>query len=182
MYGIGRTLIEKSLVFYYCLKDPETPVWLRVLFFGTLGYLILPIDVIPDLFLGVGFLDDLVILIATCRVILGHVKPKHREQARLRMEQKGGRIREDEFRETKNNQRDSCRRNHPRTQDYYAQILGLNGDINLESVKSRYSDLAMKYHPDRVQHLGDEFREMAEQKMKEINEAYQYFKKKYHRL
>jgi DnaJ like chaperone protein len=35
----------------------------------------------------------------------------------------------------------------------------------------------MQYHPDKVSHLGDEFRTGAEEKMKEINQAYDYFKK-----
>ena len=37
--------------------------------------------------------------------------------------------------------------------------------------------MSMKYHPDKVRHLGEEFRSVAEQKMKEINAAYDYFKK-----
>jgi DnaJ like chaperone protein len=35
----------------------------------------------------------------------------------------------------------------------------------------------MQYHPDKVAHLGDEFRGIAEEKMKEINAAYDFFKK-----
>jgi DnaJ like chaperone protein len=37
----------------------------------------------------------------------------------------------------------------------------------------------MEYHPDRVGHLGEEFRQVAEEKMKEINVAYNYLKKKF---
>ncbi|MGB3225952.1 MAG: DnaJ domain-containing protein, partial [Desulforhopalus sp.] len=40
-----------------------------------------------------------------------------------------------------------------------------------------YRTLSMQYHPDKVRHLGDEFRAVAENKMKEINAAYDYFKK-----
>jgi len=35
----------------------------------------------------------------------------------------------------------------------------------------------MKYHPDKVTHLGQEFRSVAEEKMKEINAAYDFLKK-----
>ena len=35
----------------------------------------------------------------------------------------------------------------------------------------------MQYHPDKVAHLGEEFRRVAEEKMKELNEAYQHLKK-----
>jgi DnaJ like chaperone protein len=37
----------------------------------------------------------------------------------------------------------------------------------------------MKYHPDKVSHLGDEFKQVAEEKMKEINSAYDFFKRKF---
>jgi len=41
--------------------------------------------------------------------------------------------------------------------------------------------LSMQYHPDKVGHLGDEFKKVAEEKMKEINRAYEFLKKKYGR-
>jgi DnaJ like chaperone protein len=37
----------------------------------------------------------------------------------------------------------------------------------------------MQYHPDRVAHLGPKLREVAEHEMKEINEAYDFFRRKY---
>jgi DnaJ like chaperone protein len=43
-------------------------------------------------------------------------------------------------------------------------------------IKKAYRRLAMKFHPDRVGHLGEEFLQEAEIKMKEINEAYEYLK------
>jgi len=39
--------------------------------------------------------------------------------------------------------------------------------------------MAKKYHPDKVASLGDEFKELAERKFKDINEAYEFFKEKY---
>jgi len=39
--------------------------------------------------------------------------------------------------------------------------------------------LVAKYHPDKVNHLAREFQDLAENKTKEINEAYQYFRNKY---
>ena len=49
----------------------------------------------------------------------------------------------------------------------------------MEAIKRSYRQLSMKYHPDKVAHLGDEFKSVAEDKMKEINSAYDYFKRKY---
>lgn len=65
-----------------------------------------------------------------------------------------------------------------RTQEatYYA-VLGLQSGADFDTIKKAYRKLSMKYHPDKVRHLGDEFRGVAEEKMKEINAAYDYFKK-----
>ncbi len=61
---------------------------------------------------------------------------------------------------------------------FYA-VLGLENGENFEAIKKAYRKLSMQYHPDKVAHLGEEFKGVAEEKMKEINAAYEYFKKKY---
>lgn len=61
---------------------------------------------------------------------------------------------------------------------YYA-TLGLDPGTDMETIRRAYRQLSMKYHPDKVAHLGVEFKGIAEEKMKEINAAYDYFKKKY---
>ena len=53
------------------------------------------------------------------------------------------------------------------TKNYY-EILGVEKNASPEDIKSSYKDLAFKYHPDR--NPGDKG---AEEKFKEINEAYQ---------
>jgi len=60
---------------------------------------------------------------------------------------------------------------------YYA-VLGLSKGATLQEVKSSYKELCKKYHPDRLQHLGEEFKSVSEDKIKEINEAYGILKKK----
>jgi hypothetical protein len=67
----------------------------------------------------------------------------------------------------------------PKNEQYYARVLGLSGKITRNDVREKYRDLAAKYHPDRVNHLGDRLKETAEREMKEINEAFDYFKEKY---
>lgn len=37
--------------------------------------------------------------------------------------------------------------------------------------------MAMKYHPDKVSHFGDDFRKKADEKFKKVNEAYKKIKK-----
>lgn len=60
-------------------------------------------------------------------------------------------------------------------QDYY-EILGVEAGADFEQIKKAYRKLSMQYHPDKVGHLGEEFRNVAEEKMKEINSAYHHFK------
>ena len=63
------------------------------------------------------------------------------------------------------------------TADRYYAVLGLKPGADAASIKKAHRKLSMKYHPDKVQHLGEEFRLVAEEKMKEINAAYDFFKK-----
>ncbi|RUM41133.1 MAG: J domain-containing protein, partial [Desulfocapsa sp.] len=62
--------------------------------------------------------------------------------------------------------------------DRYYAVLGLKPGADKDAIKKAYRKLSMKYHPDKVRHLGEEFRAVAEEKMKEINAAYDFFKKK----
>ncbi|NQS72596.1 MAG: DnaJ domain-containing protein [Desulfobulbaceae bacterium] len=63
-------------------------------------------------------------------------------------------------------------------EQYYA-VLGLEKGASFDEIKKAYRKLSMQYHPDKVSHLGEEFKGVAEEKMKEINVAYGYFEKKF---
>jgi DnaJ like chaperone protein len=63
-------------------------------------------------------------------------------------------------------------------EQYYA-VLGLEPGADFVEIKKAYRKLSMQYHPDKVGHLGEEFKKIAEEKMKEINVAYGYFEKKF---
>ena len=41
------------------LENPSTPAHMKALIIGTIGYIILPIDLIPDIMPGIGYADDL---------------------------------------------------------------------------------------------------------------------------
>ncbi|MGH4037260.1 MAG: YkvA family protein [Sphaerochaeta sp.] len=53
---------DKVIDIYNAFKSDETPNYMKVLLIGSLVYLVLPSDVIPDLLPGVGFLDDVGVL------------------------------------------------------------------------------------------------------------------------
>lgn len=57
------------------------------------------------------------------------------------------------------------------------KILEVNVTATNDEVKKAYRKMAVKYHPDKVQHLGNDFQKMAEEKFKTLNEAYQQIKK-----
>lgn len=64
----------------------------------------------------------------------------------------------------------------PETDSSY-KILEIDPASANEEVKKAYRRMAMKYHPDKVSHLGDEFRKTADEKFKKVNEAYEKIKK-----
>ena len=53
-------------------------------------------------------------------------------------------------------------------------VLGLNQTATREEVKRAYRRLALKYHPDKASKYGDEYKKVAEEKFKEISNAYDY--------
>ncbi|WP_417914612.1 DnaJ domain-containing protein [Candidatus Electronema sp. JM] len=62
---------------------------------------------------------------------------------------------------------------------HYYTVLGVDEAADFAAIKKAYRTLSMQYHPDKVAHLGAEFKRAAEEKMKEINAAYDYFRKKF---
>ena len=57
------------------------------------------------------------------------------------------------------------------------KILEISPESTDEDVKKAFRKMAVKYHPDKVGHLGSEVKSMAEEKFKMVNEAYNNIKK-----
>ncbi|WP_133665904.1 DnaJ domain-containing protein [Paraburkholderia sp. BL10I2N1] len=51
-------------------------------------------------------------------------------------------------------------------------VLQLNRPFTTEQLRAAYRQRMSQYHPDKVNSLGPEFRELAESKSKEINRAF----------
>lgn len=56
------------------------------------------------------------------------------------------------------------------------KVLGIDSTATDEEVKKAYRRLAMKYHPDKVEGMGEEVKKNAEAQFREINEAYEQIK------
>ena len=65
---------------------------------------------------------------------------------------------------------------------HFAKILEIKDISDMANIKSSYRQKIAQYHPDRVRAMGPEIREIAESKAKEINEAHEYFRKKFKTL
>lgn len=62
---------------------------------------------------------------------------------------------------------------------FFGDLFGLQGQVTKGEIRKKYFELIAKYHPDKVAGLGPELVQVAESKSKQINQAYEWFKKKY---
>lgn len=80
----GREVVEKALILYYAMHDPEVPEWAKAVIAGALGYLVVPCDLLPDPTPGVGYADDLAVLTAAIALVAIHVTAETKEKARAK--------------------------------------------------------------------------------------------------
>lgn len=78
---MGRNVIyiRKAVTLFYCFRDPETPKFVKAVIAGALGYLILPIDLLPDVVPALGWIDDAAVMALAMKVASRYIKPVHRE-------------------------------------------------------------------------------------------------------
>ncbi|MCK5137666.1 MAG: molecular chaperone DjiA [Bacteroidales bacterium] len=58
------------------------------------------------------------------------------------------------------------------------KILEIEPTASDDEVKKAYRRMAMKYHPDKVSHLGEDFKKVAHEKFRKVQNAYDQIKKK----
>ena len=78
----GRVpFVEDLVAAYFCALDPATPTRVRGMLLAALAYFILPLDIVPDLIVGLGFADDAALLTAVVGLVSAHITPIHRAAA-----------------------------------------------------------------------------------------------------
>ena len=77
---------EDVLAAFYCAFDPATPLKVKGILLAALAYFIMPIDVIPDVLLGLGFTDDMAVLYTAISMIRSHMTQAHRDRAKDTLE------------------------------------------------------------------------------------------------
>jgi len=72
---------------------------------------------------------------------------------------------------------DSIKNMFVKDTDSAYKILEITPEASDDEVKTAYRRMAMKYHPDKVSYLGDDFQNAAKEKFQKVNEAYDTIKK-----
>ena len=127
---------------------------------GALLYVVFPRDMIPDFLVGWGWIDDVIILYILWRYFRRMFQQRQPEN----QSDPTGQAADD--RQYRTADTSDHRRRDPYT------VLEIDRGASKEEIKSAYRRLAAQYHPDKVQHLGKEFQELAERRFKEIQQAY----------
>lgn len=78
---IGRTTLQKALEMYNVATSPDTPLWAKAVAIGSLGYLILPFDALPDILPVAGFTDDAMALAAAATALVKNITPALKAKA-----------------------------------------------------------------------------------------------------
>jgi uncharacterized membrane protein YkvA (DUF1232 family) len=74
--------LDEVIAGYFCALDPATPTKVRGILLASLAYFVMPLDFIPDFVFGLGFTDDVAVLMAALTAIRNHITPAHRAAAK----------------------------------------------------------------------------------------------------
>ncbi len=133
-------------------------------------YLLSPLDLVPDLLVGPGWIDDLVLICLLILFLSGRSIPFFNRFGTFR----SGKKRHDE-----GTSREYSRSSTKPDDDYGGtvgdpyKVLGIRRGATKEEIREAYRIAAAKYHPDKVSHLGKEFQKLAHKKFVTIQEAYE---------
>ena len=148
-------------------------MWKLILLILAGLYTLNPYDILPDFMVGWGWLDDLIIWVVLWKFLASRSKKfAHRQRFDPRTDSRFGRSGQEQFSgRSRSNSQDQSSETGSLWDPY--RILGVSRNASAEEIKHAYRELANKYHPDKLEHLGDEFKILAEKRFKEIQQAYQ---------
>ena len=77
---------REAIAAWHAARDPQTPLRAKGLMLAALGYFVLPIDAIPDVFAGIGFTDDAAVIAAMIALVGSHIRSRHYQAAEETLE------------------------------------------------------------------------------------------------
>ena len=83
----GAKLVYAALILFYTLQSDKISTKDKAIIIGALGYLISPLDVVPDAIPIVGLSDDLAVLIYVLKMVWTDLDPSIKEQAKAKLNQ-----------------------------------------------------------------------------------------------
>ena len=81
----GAKLVYSALILYYTLQSDQVSVKDKAIIIGALGYLISPLDVVPDAIPIVGLGDDLSVLVYVLQKVWGDVSEDVKQKAKEKL-------------------------------------------------------------------------------------------------
>lgn len=81
----GAKLVYAALILFYTLQSDRVSAKDKALIIGALGYMISPLDVVPDAIPIVGLSDDLAVLLYVLKTVWTDVDPTIKERAKERL-------------------------------------------------------------------------------------------------
>ena len=81
----GAKLVYVALILYYSLKSDKVSKADKAIIIGALGYMISPLDVIPDAIPIAGLTDDLAVLLYVLKKVWTGIDPEIVDQARSKL-------------------------------------------------------------------------------------------------
>lgn len=81
----GAKLVYAAFVLYYTLQSDKVSKTDKAIIIGALGYMISPLDIIPDAIPIAGLSDDLAVLVYVLRKVWGNVDPEVQQKAKEKL-------------------------------------------------------------------------------------------------
>ena len=81
----GAKLTYVALILFYTLQSDKVSTADKAIIIGALGYMISPLDVVPDAIPIVGLGDDLAVLLFVLKKVWNNVEPSIQQKAKERL-------------------------------------------------------------------------------------------------